>query len=149
MLGTIPRPNRNVRFVRINPLYSDCSFIPFSEKKFSNLTNFQSPSKMKITDYFPPSSPPVLLPEVPLPPSASPAKSAQLPPPPPVADCDQASDRSEGDSGKENEEEPRCELTSGSSGRGKDSKAAGGASKNKNFHKKADHCYLEEIYRLT
>ena len=47
---------------------------------------------MKITDYFPPSSPPVLLPEVPLPPS-SPAKSAHSAkglPMPPVADCDQA-----------------------------------------------------------
>merc|ERR1719471_1987959 len=41
-------------------------------------TRRSSPSKMKITDYFPPSSPPVLLPEVPLPPSSSPppAKSA-------------------------------------------------------------------------
>ena len=84
---------------------------------------------MKITDYFPPSSPPVLLPEVPLPPS-SPAKSARSPPPE-VADCDQASDRSEGDSGKENEEEPpppRLELAGGSGGggRGKDSKSGGG-----------------------
>ena len=93
---------------------------------------------MKITDYFPPSSPPVLLPEVPLPPS-SPAKSANgklpahspLPPPEVEADCDQASDRSEGDSGKENEEEPpppRLELAGGSGGggRGKDSKSGGG-----------------------
>ena len=86
---------------------------------------------MKITDYFPPSSPPVLLPEVPLQPPS--AKSAGKLPPPPPADCDQASDRSEGDSGKENEEEPGCcDLAGagerGSSGRGRDSKSAGGAS---------------------
>ena len=73
---------------------------------------------MKITDYFPPSSPPVLLPEVPLPPSSS--------------SDDQASDRSEGDSGKENEEEPGRELAGGErgpSGRSKDNKSGGGASK--------------------
>jgi hypothetical protein len=78
---------------------------------------------MKITDYFPPSSPPVLLPEVPM--SASAAK--------PVP-SDQASDRSEGDSGKENEEDPCRELGARSKGdAGKGKSGSGGELKANSF----------------
>ncbi len=78
-------------------------------------TILQSPSKMKITDYFPPSSPPVLLPQVP---ASSSMSNSSVP-------ADQASDRSEGDSGKENEEEPGCEL--GARSKGESAKGKSGA----------------------